>query len=375
MKTLTEALSKLEKIEKPEKKEQMRLSKEQKALKESLMRKVNQVNTANCKNSFELTKAYEKALQEGINNIYPDIHWSDATKCDIFSTLLATNNDIDETVNQILFETTSSKKKSNLKTLNESTGSLKFVKSKKKFESLKEGRFDPIGTNQGPWRGCEDIDMIWNGEWGDPDLSYREHIFNYYDIEDALWNDFLEETGYDDSQSGDPQVEKEFDEYVRNNAPSYLDDYIFAGAPKTWHESLEEDTPKKNKKLTENRWEYTLEGGSLLRDAIESGDLYQVKNSLINCYQELLEQGIIDESDFEAYTQEVEEVDMDDDGAQDYLDFELNEFYDLCDNCNVWVSLNEELNEDVSDSEYSANEIFNRLKDGMTIGEAAGLDE
>ena len=66
---------------------------------------------------------------------------------------------------------------------------------------------------------------------------------------------------------------------------------------------------------------------------------------------------------------------MDDPDVEDYLDFELNEFYDLCDNCNVWVSLNEELNEDAEEQYYSANEVLERLKNGMTIGEASGLDE
>lgn len=393
MKTLTEALSKLEKIEESVEEEKIKLSAEQKTLKESLLRKAGQVNASNCKSSFELTKAYEKALQEGINNIYPDIHWSDATKCDIFSTLLYTNNNIDETVKKILLEAGEQSappkkaggKKNKPKPLNESMVS-------KKKSPLKEGRFDPMGTNEGAWRGCKDIDMIWNGEWSDPDLVYKEYVFNYSDIEDALWDAFLEETGYDDSQSGDPKVEAEFDAYVRENAPDYLDDYIFAGAPKSWHkdygdeeevyddesfydESLDKDWPKKHRKLTENKWEYTLESGHALRDAIDSGDLWQVQRCLINCYQELFDKGVIDEDDFEAYTQEVDEADMDDPDVEDYLDFELNEFYDLCDNCNVWVSLNEELNEDAEEQYYSANEVLERLKNGMTIGEASGLDE
>ena len=256
MNTLTEALSKLEKIEKPVEENKIRLSKEQKTLKESLMRKVNQVNTANCRNSFELTKAYEKALQEGINNVYPDIHWSDVTNCDIMSTLLTTNNDVDETVNRILFETTSPKKKSNSKTLNESTKSLK---------------------------------------------------------------------------------------------------------------------PRK-KKLSEGRWDYTLQSGRALRDAIESGDLYYVKNALINSYKELEQAGIIDEYDCEQYCDEVEEIDTDDDGAEELLDYELNDFYDLCDNSNVWVSLTEALDEDVQE-DPTPREILQGLKDGMSIGEAAGLDD
>lgn len=104
MNTLTEALSKLEKIRKPDQEKEMKLSDGQKELKESLIRKVSQVNTSSCKNSFEITKAYERALQEGINNVYPDNHWSDITNCDIMSTLLESNNDTNKTIDRILTE-------------------------------------------------------------------------------------------------------------------------------------------------------------------------------------------------------------------------------------------------------------------------------
>jgi len=38
-------------------------------------------------------------------------------------------------------------------------------------------------------------------------------------------------------------------------------------------------------------------------------------------------------------------LDASDEDAEDEFDYQLNEFYDLCDNLNVWVAMNESLNE------------------------------
>ena len=103
------------------------------------------------------------------------------------------------------------------------------------------------------WRGSKEIEMVSHGSWGDPDLVYKGYTFNYWDIEDALWNDFLEDTGHKDSDSNDPAVEDEFDKYVQLNAPGYLDDYIANGAPKNWHrEALKRSG---NKKLSESKYQ------------------------------------------------------------------------------------------------------------------------
>lgn len=97
-------------------------------------------------------------------------------------------------------------------------------------ESLKEG-----------WRGSPDIEMGWNGEWADPDLFYKDYTFNYWDIEDALWDMFKEDMGYSDSDANNPDVEEQFGKYIRQIGPSYLDDVIaggyFTGDSKDWHDA------------------------------------------------------------------------------------------------------------------------------------------
>lgn len=92
------------------------------------------------------------------------------------------------------------------------------------------------------WRGCENIEHVWNGTQSDPDLIYKGYVFNYYDIENALWDDFLSLTEYEDSDHDKPEVEHEFDLFLHDVADSYLDDCIYGGyfakGSKSWHDSI-----------------------------------------------------------------------------------------------------------------------------------------
>ena len=56
-------------------------------------------------------------------------------------------------------------------------------------------------TKANRFRGCPNITMIWNGTNSDPELmnDATGHIANYWDIEDAIWQYFLDETGHKDS--------------------------------------------------------------------------------------------------------------------------------------------------------------------------------
>ena len=89
------------------------------------------------------------------------------------------------------------------------------------------------------YRGCKNIEFVWHNTQEDPDLIYRGYTFNYYDIEDALWNDFLELAEHEDSDGGNAETQNEFSSYVQDNAENYLDDCIlggyFANGSKTWH--------------------------------------------------------------------------------------------------------------------------------------------
>ena len=106
-------------------------------------------------------------------------------------------------------------------------------------KNLQKGRTLVIYKN---WRGCENIDWGYYNTQADPDMLYNGYTFNYWDIEDALWNEFCELNNYDDSQSGDFAIESKFSAWVKDNAESYLDNCIcsgyFAKGSKSWHDSI-----------------------------------------------------------------------------------------------------------------------------------------
>lgn len=85
------------------------------------------------------------------------------------------------------------------------------------------------------YRGAEGIEFVSHGAWNDPELIYDGKSFNYWDIDNALWDMFCEmieedigTTVYEIEQNMD-KYEPMFDEYVQDIATSYLDDCIFGG--------------------------------------------------------------------------------------------------------------------------------------------------
>ena len=40
--------------------------------------------------------------------------------------------------------------------------------------------------------GIYGINLIWHGEWADPELIWHGHSFNYYDVETPLWHEYKE---------------------------------------------------------------------------------------------------------------------------------------------------------------------------------------
>jgi hypothetical protein len=93
------------------------------------------------------------------------------------------------------------------------------------------------------------------------------------------------------------------------------------------------------------KWKYTLNSGKTLREAIENEDMEQVVKCLLLCYRELLDK--LDEWDEEDYEIDIHdsigvlmayELCPDEDD-EDYLNDQLEEFYDLCDELRVWITL------------------------------------
>ena len=90
------------------------------------------------------------------------------------------------------------------------------------------------------WRGCPNITMEYYNDTADPSLvatiDGTEYTFNYWDIEDALWNEFLDlngitesDTYVDDSYTIGEEWEQKFNEYCQAEAYNYLQDVVFGG--------------------------------------------------------------------------------------------------------------------------------------------------
>jgi len=98
-----------------------------------------------------------------------------------------------------------------------------------------------------------------------------------------------------------------------------------------FHESLKEST------LTEKKWDYTLQSGKALRQAIDDEDVERVKENLKKCWEEIHKQF---PDDFDEYELEdkITEIDYSEDDI-DEVDYQLDDLYDFCDAMSIWVEL------------------------------------
>lgn len=78
------------------------------------------------------------------------------------------------------------------------------------------------------YRGIPNIEFVWHGEWADPELIYKGHSFNYWDVEDALWGDYVEQECEGNADKGDDYA---FALWLKKNTDyvyGYLNDWIAA---------------------------------------------------------------------------------------------------------------------------------------------------
>lgn len=94
-------------------------------------------------------------------------------------------------------------------------------------------------------------------------------------------------------------------------------------------------------------WKYNLKRGKDLIKAINEEDYKCVLETLLSCYLEILSyfqyKKIIDPEDFETeynyYTENIQQMLKDEEYDEDEINYELSDFYDLCDNCEIWIPL------------------------------------
>lgn len=70
------------------------------------------------------------------------------------------------------------------------------------------------------WRGVEGVQMIWHGEWSDPELLHDGKYANYWDVEDTMWERYKElarSEGYTEEEL-EELGEGGFNKYCQDNA-------------------------------------------------------------------------------------------------------------------------------------------------------------
>lgn len=79
------------------------------------------------------------------------------------------------------------------------------------------------------WRGVKGAIYVWHGEWSDPEIIWKGHSLNYWDVEEGLWLTFKNEC----EDMGETPNESDFEAWADRLDESYLsyhlDDYIQDG--------------------------------------------------------------------------------------------------------------------------------------------------
>lgn len=99
------------------------------------------------------------------------------------------------------------------------------------YESLRPSRRRKSVNENRNYRGLTDIEFIWHGANSDPELIYKGKSFNYYDVENALYDMCKEdiEEGY---FKGDANNDEDFERWLQENEGSVygmLDDWMSYG--------------------------------------------------------------------------------------------------------------------------------------------------
>ena len=90
------------------------------------------------------------------------------------------------------------------------------------------------------------------------------------------------------------------------------------------------------------KWNFTIENGTELREAIESDNIEQTVKCLYECYQELYNKMSNEDRDYYQFdiedtmeTLKLYDADLDEDNVNYYL----QEFYNICDDVRAFVAL------------------------------------
>lgn len=179
-----------------------------------------------------------------------------------------------------------------------------------------------------PWWQVTGCDIFW-------------HLFNernpYKTVDEIIAQfekkeeDMSEDTHYVKNCNGHTYVSIDGKHWEECSYEEYRE-YLDGGYEEVF---CDEAVNKEVKSLQEFKQRYILKNSAKLRRACRQGDLQGVIDALKASYEELYKQKLIDEDDFNNWVEELDYIDE----TEDEINYQLDEFYDLCDNIGVWVSL------------------------------------
>lgn len=124
-------------------------------------------------------------------------------------------------------------------------------------------------------------------------------------------------------------------EYIKDLLKKVINLYAFYNFNR---EDLgESKLPTRGKKKLKERWEYTLNSGRSLQQAINSGDPQEVLRKLKKAYDELERKDLISQSDLLDAMEEI--TDAEEEPSRERVDELLDELYDFCDLNRIWVGM------------------------------------
>lgn len=94
-----------------------------------------------------------------------------------------------------------------------------FYKTKKSEAPVEESHKGKLTESIGDYRGVKGITMYYWSSGDDPVLEYKDWVADYYDVEDALWNMYVEEKEEEgiSEKDLDPIYDDDFNEFCQRN--------------------------------------------------------------------------------------------------------------------------------------------------------------
>lgn len=132
------------------------------------------------------------------------------------------------------------------------------------------------------------VEFIYHGDMSDPEVRYKNRLFNYWDLEDALYEQYIEE--------GNPRInspscdDKQFRDWIADDPDmvyGYLDDWIMSLKEAEWEDRNLKGLLNDEEKILS----YNFTGDYLWRECIISNESDDIARALEDTLHRILDNG------------------------------------------------------------------------------------